>query len=60
MNKKQYTVRDAYNSVFRREHTYAIFKKMSNDKANRCAAKLAVKYAWIEFNVIKEMKNGIK
>ncbi len=54
--QKTYTVRDAYNDVFAREYKYATFKGLFEDQANRHAAKLAVKYAWIEFTMTTASK----
>lgn len=48
-----YSVRVAYDSVHKREKTYAQFKGLSEDQANRHATKQAVKYAWIEFNIVR-------
>ena len=53
--KPYINVREAYDSVFNREHTYATFKGLSNDEANRHANKMAVKYAWSEFTIM----NGV-
>lgn len=48
-----YTVEQAYKDIYKREKTYATFKGLSEDQANRHAAKQAVRYAWIEFNVAR-------
>ena len=50
------TVRDAYNIVFEDEYTFATFKGLTVDQANRHAARMAVKYAWSEFNKRKKRK----
>ena len=53
MEETDYDTRMAYDAVFHREYTYATFKGLTVDQANRHANIQAVKYAWIEYNLMK-------
>ncbi len=51
-----YTPRDAYNDIYKRTYFYLTIKKIPHDKATRLATLGAIKYAWVEYNIIKNLK----
>ena len=55
-----FTVRDAYNHIFKREYDFAISWKYSIDKANRFANHMAIKYTWKEFHYLKKVQKYVK
>jgi len=57
---KKFTVRDAYDHVFKREYEFATFKGLSIDEANRFANKMAVKYTWREFHHLTAIRKYIE
>lgn len=51
------SVREAYESVHKRNKKMLLMRGYSEDYSNRQATRQAVNYAWTEFNIYEEIAN---